>query len=263
VGEPVLLNVYDLSPANEHTRWLGFGAYHSGVEVFGTEYTFGQGGVFSTTPKDAPGARLCETIILGEVYTSHRDVERVVDELRASFPPGSYHLLKKNCNSFSNALSARLLSRAIPGWVNRSATLAQWCSCLMPEDTFGSAPVDAAPSASGGEHGFHVMPGRRGRSAPREVMTFAGGGSDSFTSPADSAPAERPTGSFAPSGGRRLAEAVPLTSDMEAASSSSLWSFLPSSEARAPQASDPSSTTQKRREMMLQAALARRGDGSS
>nr|XP_016432306.1 PREDICTED: deSI-like protein At4g17486 [Nicotiana tabacum] len=29
---PVILNVYDLTPANQYTVWFGFGIFHSGVE---------------------------------------------------------------------------------------------------------------------------------------------------------------------------------------------------------------------------------------
>lgn len=29
---PVILNVYDLTPANQYSVWLGFGIFHSGIE---------------------------------------------------------------------------------------------------------------------------------------------------------------------------------------------------------------------------------------
>ena len=36
----VVLNVYDLSLANRFLFRFGIGAYHSGVEIEGVEYTF-------------------------------------------------------------------------------------------------------------------------------------------------------------------------------------------------------------------------------
>ena len=51
-GLPIVLNVYDLSPANDILHNIGFGLYHSGIEINGTEHTFGQGGgIFDMNPK--------------------------------------------------------------------------------------------------------------------------------------------------------------------------------------------------------------------
>jgi hypothetical protein len=41
--QKVWLNVYDLNPNNDALIYIGLGAFHSGVEVHGTEYTFGSG----------------------------------------------------------------------------------------------------------------------------------------------------------------------------------------------------------------------------
>ena len=52
-GTVVVLNVYDLSPANESCLYsLGLGVHHSGVEILGQEYSFASGaGIFDSTPK--------------------------------------------------------------------------------------------------------------------------------------------------------------------------------------------------------------------
>ena len=47
MGTKVVLNVYDLGPTNEYLYPWGLGTYHSGLQVFGQEYTFAGGsGVF-------------------------------------------------------------------------------------------------------------------------------------------------------------------------------------------------------------------------
>lgn len=69
--EPVFLNVYDLSPGNDYLYPVGLGAFHSGVEVYGTEYSFGSGGgIFPGTPREAAGAKFRESIRLGEISIS-------------------------------------------------------------------------------------------------------------------------------------------------------------------------------------------------
>jgi PPPDE putative peptidase domain len=65
-GTKVLLNIYDLSPANDALWMIGFGLHHSGVEISGTEYSFASGGgIFESTPKQASGAQFRVTVELG------------------------------------------------------------------------------------------------------------------------------------------------------------------------------------------------------
>ena len=43
------------------------GLHHSGVEILGREYSFASGGgIFDSSPKEAPGAQFREAIELGE-----------------------------------------------------------------------------------------------------------------------------------------------------------------------------------------------------
>ena len=41
-GEPVILNVYDMFGTNDYTSNVGLGVFHSGLEVYGREYAYGQ-----------------------------------------------------------------------------------------------------------------------------------------------------------------------------------------------------------------------------
>ena len=62
----VLLNLYDLSPANEYLYPIGMGLHHTGLEIDGREYSYGSGGgVFDGPPKVAPGARFRVQLELG------------------------------------------------------------------------------------------------------------------------------------------------------------------------------------------------------
>merc|ERR1712183_1056660 len=83
MGTKVVLNIYDLSPINDYLYTIGFGLHHSGVEIQGSEYSFASGGgIFSSTPKDAPGAIFRESIEMGVFEGSTSDIQSTIDDLR-------------------------------------------------------------------------------------------------------------------------------------------------------------------------------------
>jgi len=159
MGSKVYLNVYDLSPANDYLHPIGFGLYHSGVEVEGkNEYTFSGEGIFDHTPRAATGAKFRERLELGIFEGTSNDVNTAISELRSEFAPGSYNLITKNCNSFANAFVWALLRKTIPPHVNRLADIGSCCSCLLPQKMLEGAPVGNT-NTSGGNIGFQVSGG--------------------------------------------------------------------------------------------------------
>lgn len=143
VGTNVFLNVYVPGPQapNENGEAPkpqpqmsipGFGIYHSGLQVLGTEYTFAGGdfdgcGVQEQVPKVTPTGstwQFKETIDLGKTHLTDNEVRAVLSGIRASFPARSYNVMAKNCNHFTETLSVRLgVSHAYPAWVNRAAKI--------------------------------------------------------------------------------------------------------------------------------------------
>ncbi|TYZ60908.1 hypothetical protein PybrP1_008165 [[Pythium] brassicae (nom. inval.)] len=139
---PVVLNVYDLSPANDYVSALGVGLFHSGIEIAGDEYSFASGaGIFTTTPRQAAGAVFRESITLGVFSGSHTEARQLAFSLRPEFAGDSYNLLTKNCNTYAEALSQLLLGKSIPAYVNRLAYFGSFLSCLLPADAGSQAPV--------------------------------------------------------------------------------------------------------------------------
>jgi len=103
--------------------------YHSGLEVFGVEYMFAGGngggtGVSMQRPRVPPpgsGWTFYQSVEVAALRASKQEVERIVQELRTDFSGGSYDLVSRNCNHFSDALCTRLCGQGIPGWVNALA----------------------------------------------------------------------------------------------------------------------------------------------
>lgn len=197
----VFLNVYDLMAANEYLYPIGMGFHHSGVEISGTEYSFASGaGIFDSTPGEAPGARFRERIELGSFDGGRPEVLRALDELRDNFGPDDYHLVRRNCNHFANALCWKLLNKTIPGYVNRLADIGVCCSCLLPKQMLEHAPVGdelpqggkAAPNSR-----FMVRPGHMPSLQNNETTAlrpFSGSGSrlgDTGTSAPSASNSER------------------------------------------------------------------------
>lgn len=110
---------------------MGLGVFHSGIEVFGSEYYFAGGastgsGVLVQKPKTNAGPwKYQESIVLGDITYTSVECRDILNELRAEFKANTYDLTGKNCNHFTSAVSKRLLERDIPGWVNRAAGLGE------------------------------------------------------------------------------------------------------------------------------------------
>uniref|UniRef100_A0A1B6HGY5 PPPDE domain-containing protein n=1 Tax=Homalodisca liturata TaxID=320908 RepID=A0A1B6HGY5_9HEMI len=124
-GVPVLLYIYDLSKGladQISTYILGThieGVWHTSIVVFGQEYFFSQEGI-----NEYPLGVFQSKTVLGEpqkkLTLGHTQVPQSVfqDYIRglgtSTFRGSEYHLLKHNCNSFSNEVSNFLVGVGIP-----------------------------------------------------------------------------------------------------------------------------------------------------
>lgn len=109
LGTVVELNVYDLQPQDSpdtvaNLNWylypVGFGLYHSGVSVYGSEYCYGghahsTTGIFTVSPKKAPDARFRQTLLIGRTHLSESQVIELIDEMSAVWAGNSYNLLTR------------------------------------------------------------------------------------------------------------------------------------------------------------------------
>lgn len=175
VTTKVLLNVYDLSPANDYLVVVGMGLHHSGVEILGREYSYGSGGgVFDGPPRTAPGARFRCQLDLGTFEGGKDRLNRALDELRhgGGFGPDGYNLIRRNCNHFCNALVWQLARRTIPPHVNRLANIGECCSCLLPRQLLGDSPVGGGSENASGNRASSFA---GGAAPPGASMNRTGG----------------------------------------------------------------------------------------
>lgn len=135
-GEAVVVNVYDMYWSNQYTSNLGFGVYHTGVEIYGVEYAYGGhpfpfSGIFEIAPRDAEDLgehfKYKTSLYMGTTDFSPSDIRDIVDQIGKDYRGDHYHLLNKNCNQFSAAVTELLCGKSLPSWVNR---LAYMSTCI-------------------------------------------------------------------------------------------------------------------------------------
>ena len=126
-GEPVFVNVYDLS-----LGWKRI--YHSGVQVYGIEYSYNRinnvtGNAIKRLPAEEvptrPGHfKFLKSITLGYTNLTKEEVERYVTTLgNEEFTGDKYKIFTHNCNDFSDRLTTILIGKGIPSWINRPALI--------------------------------------------------------------------------------------------------------------------------------------------
>jgi len=138
-GLAVNLNIYDVSQevniqklnsvlANRLSPLKFGGVFHAGVEVDGSEWSFGfseeGSGVTRAPPRQHPSHHYRETVRLPCTQLSKAEIEAVVKDLEERYQGYTYDLLQRNCCHFADDLCQRLGVGAIPSWIHRLARMA-------------------------------------------------------------------------------------------------------------------------------------------
>ena len=137
-GLGVYLNVYHLTILNYFLQLLGFGFFHTAIEINDIEFSFKlcsgeDSGIFYNKFKDGIDKKwLKEKIYLGKTSYDINSVNEIF-KLHIPFWLGkSYDLFKKNCNHFTKFFACLLLRSEevvnFPDYVNRITLFAQYFS---------------------------------------------------------------------------------------------------------------------------------------
>jgi hypothetical protein len=172
-GIPVVVNVYHLMSAGPATplngSLMGIGAFHSGVEVMGKEWSFGgdpsapnRSGVFPVPPRQAPAGPIHRSHHVGNLpaSVSANTIEELAFTLgTTSWTCGAYNILTRNCNHFAEAFVMELSSRFVvpaggpaltyPGYINRAAKLGAGLIPPQLMQTFEASAPRPPPNQSG------------------------------------------------------------------------------------------------------------------
>jgi len=133
-GMWVWLHVYDVGSV---ASWMNFyvlrdhglGAYHTGVEVLGIEWSFQthedcwddaeMTGIAACEPKSHPGHVYLESICLGKTPLSVEEIRTLLSRSVHDWPANSYHITRRNCVDFADELAVSLRApEPFPRWVH-------------------------------------------------------------------------------------------------------------------------------------------------
>jgi len=124
----------------------GAAAYHSSIMVDGEEFSFSDAGITRAqgAASHANARQQAKTIDMG---MSSRSGAQMFTVLQNHFMPGSYDLLRKNCNSFSDVALFYLVQRRLSAEYKTLARLGATCPQLV-QSISGGAYAPNAQAAS-------------------------------------------------------------------------------------------------------------------
>ncbi|KAM0728517.1 Desumoylating isopeptidase 1 [Formica fusca] len=94
------------------------GIWHTAIVAYGREYFFGPAGINSVRPGSTELGEPQRIENLGETYLPYTVFLEYINGLGTStFAPGTYHLFKYNCNTFTEELSNFLVGKGIPKYI--------------------------------------------------------------------------------------------------------------------------------------------------
>lgn len=126
-NESIYLNIYDIYSINNLISPFGIGFYHLGIEIYGTEYSFNETGIFTIKPKTYEKYPLRETIYLGQTDMNFHNIYSIILKMDVQFNSLNYNLFNNNSNDFCNLFLNNLTISTIPSHINR---LSNWTSII-------------------------------------------------------------------------------------------------------------------------------------
>lgn len=119
----------------------GTGAFHAGVEVLGSEWSYGYTedgtGVFRCEPKLCNPHRYRMSIDMDVCVEPEERVHKVIDTVKGYWQGAGYDLMRINCCHFADTLCRTLAVGVLPQWVTNLAA----AGATLQDRTGGGQPV--------------------------------------------------------------------------------------------------------------------------
>ncbi|KAH9386045.1 desumoylating isopeptidase 1 [Nematocida major] len=98
------------------------GIWHTSLVVFDKEYYF-MSGVQQGPPGTSPFGTPVQKIEFGSTEMTEECFAAFLQEINSLYTEKTYHIIRNNCNHFSNALLKRLVDREIPQYIMEASKL--------------------------------------------------------------------------------------------------------------------------------------------
>jgi len=105
--------------------------YHSGLQIYSSEYSYGGDGIIRARPLSAYGCVFHESVPLGRIDKDPLEVLAEVRAMAAEWTASRYEPFHHNCNCFSQALARRLLGSGVPSYINAFSSCAPFYGCVL------------------------------------------------------------------------------------------------------------------------------------
>jgi len=158
--DAVYLNIYDVREEYRATNSIARsmsagGAFHTGIEVHGMEWSYGVDGVYKTPPRTSSVHLYRESICLGSCNQNRMEVVWQLETFSRQWGAQEYDFLRNNCINFCKEACLLLGAQPVPSWVDRFPRIGAeirrvqqtFSSCVLSDKPFASLD-SPCPSAS-------------------------------------------------------------------------------------------------------------------
>jgi hypothetical protein len=130
-AETVYLNIYNVSSANTFLEFFGFGFYHTAVELYAHEFSYGGhdydvSGIVVVEAGNTAGLTLKERLPVGVTYYNEYEIDEVVRQFGTFWLGQDYDPFEHNCNCFTERFISHIVDKELyyyPEYVNRFGQL--------------------------------------------------------------------------------------------------------------------------------------------